>query len=64
MTDRGPKEMALETPFLFHPSEGEQTLNLRMVLLGPGKVLSKSSDGAEKEFIPVPVHKIIERTGP
>ena len=47
--------------FLLHTTRDEQPFNLRSILLCPGKALTKSSDGAEHEFIPVTVDKIVQR---
>ena len=43
--------------FLSHSSGDKKTLNGTTILLRSGKVLLKSSDGAEQEFILVTTHK-------
>ena len=61
MTDHSQKETSVPRHlFLSSISGGEQTLNLRTILLCPRKVFPKSSEGAEQEFVPIPVHKIIQ----
>ena len=47
-------------PFLPHTRGDEDTLDIGTIMLRPRKILPKSSDGAEQEFIPVTVNKIIQ----